>query len=398
LATPHVRWPLFEARHSEIAARFASWSSVNLAPYEADEGGDGRAARLIFEALGRDGWLRSASASLEQGAALDLRAVCLLREISAQSSAIADVALSEPWLGALPLILGASAELKQKYLPGYLAGALLPAFALSEPDAGSDVQAITTSARREGSQFVINGRKTWTSNCGLADLYIVFARLEGEPGRNDIAAFAVEPDDGGLVFEQRVEVLSPHTVGTWRLEGCRVPASRLIGRADAGLQIALRSLEIFRPTVGAAAIGFARRALDEALRRSLARRAFKKPIAEHQLIQGKLADMATELDAATLLVYRAAWNADVGGGSSREASMAKLYASEAAHRIIDDAVQIFGGMGVRKGEVVERLYRHVRAFRIFDGTSEIQKLLIARSLLTEAANEPRPTPPLTQSG
>ena len=265
-----------------------SWSSFHLAPHEADEGGDGRAARLIFEALGRDGWLRWTSASLEQGTALDLRAVCLLREVSAQSSAIADVALSEPWLGALPLILGASTELKRKYLPGYLAGSLLPAFALSEPDAGSDVQAITTSARREGSQFVINGRKTWTSNCGLADLYIVFARMEGEPGRNDIAAFAVEPGDGGLVFEQRLEVLSPHTVGTWRLEDCRVPASRLIGRTDAGLQIALRSLEIFRPTVGAAAIGFARRALDEAVRRSLARRAFKKPIAEHQLIQAKL--------------------------------------------------------------------------------------------------------------
>jgi alkylation response protein AidB-like acyl-CoA dehydrogenase len=179
--------------------------------------------------------------------------------------------------------------------------------------------------------------------------------------------------------------MSPHTVGTWRLEDCRVPADRLIGRIDAGLQVALRALEIFRPTVGAAAIGFARRALDEALQRSLSRRTFGKPLAEHQMIQAKLADMATELDAATLLVYRAAWNSDVDGRSSRESSMAKLHATESAHRIIDDAVQIFGGMGVRKGQVVERLYRHARAFRIFDGTSEIQKLIIARSLLADVA-------------
>jgi acyl-CoA dehydrogenase len=385
VVTPHVRWPLFEARHFDLATRFAQWASANLKPYEADEGGDGKAARAIFAALGRDGWLRSTSTSDGQGAVLDLRAICLLREICGQSSAMADVALSEPWLGALPLVLAASPELKRKYLPGYFAGVLLPAFALSEPDAGSDVQAITTSARKDGSHFVINGRKTWTSNCGLADLYVVFARLERGNGRSEVAAFAIEPNDRGIVFEERLEVMSPHTVGTWRLEDCRVPASRLIGGADAGMHIALRSLEIFRPTVGAAAIGFARRALDEALQRSLSRRAFKKPLADHQMIQAKLAEMATELDAATLLVYRAAWNSDTGDTSGRESSMAKLYATESANRIIDNAVQIFGGMGVTKGEVVERLYRHIRAFRIFDGTSEIQKLIIARSLLADAA-------------
>ncbi|MEN3348166.1 MAG: acyl-CoA dehydrogenase [Bradyrhizobium sp.] len=382
---PHAHWPLFEARHADLAGRFSRWVSANLAQYEADEGGDGKAARLIFAALGRDGWLQSTSAFDGAGAALDLRAICLLREICGQSSAIADVALSEPWLGALPLMLAASAELKAKYLPGYLAGSLLPAFALSEPAAGSDVGAITTSARKDGNSFIINGCKTWTSNCGLADLYVVFARLDRARGNGDIAAFAVEPGDAGIVFETRHAVMSPHTVGTWRLQDCRVPAGRLIGPVDAGLQLALRTLAIFRPTVGAAAVGFARRALDEALRRSLSRRAFKKPIAEHQMVQAKLADMATELDAATLLVYRAAWGFDSGDGSDRDASMAKLYATESAHRIIDDAVQIFGGMGVRKGEAVERLYRHVRAFRIFDGTSEIQKLIIARSLLADAA-------------
>ena len=200
LTTPHVRWPLFEARHFDLATRFAQWACANLKPYEADEGGDGKAARAIFAALGRDGWLRSTSTSDGQGAVLDLRAICLLREICGQSSAMADVALSEPWLGALPLMLAASAELKRKYLPGYFAGSLLPAFALSEPDAGSDVQAITTSARKDGSHFVINGRKTWTSNCGLANLYVVFARLQRGRGGSEIAAFAIEPDDIGVVF------------------------------------------------------------------------------------------------------------------------------------------------------------------------------------------------------
>jgi acyl-CoA dehydrogenase len=310
-----------------------------------------------------------------------------MREICGQSSAIADVALSEPWLGALPLMAAASDEMKERYLTGYMAGSLLPAFALSEPDAGSDVQAITTAARQDGDHFVLNGRKTWTSNSGLADLYIVFARLEGETGMNGISAFVVEPDDGGVVHEERLNVMPPHTVGTWRLEDCRVPVRRLVGRPSAGLQIALRALEVFRPTVGAATVGLARRALHEALRRSLARSAFKKPIAEHQLIQAKLADMATELDAAALLVYRAAWQGDTGAsGIAKEAAMAKLFASEAAQRIVDEAVQIFGGLGVTKGETVERLYRHVRAFRIFDGTSEMQKLIIARSLLRAPAD------------
>jgi acyl-CoA dehydrogenase len=383
MATPHVHLPFFEARHRELATRFASWVSANLTRFEDDEGGDGKAAREIFEALGRDGWLQLTSPSGDESTTPDLRAVCLLREICGQSSVIADVALSEPWLGALPLILASSIEQKRKYLPRYLAGRLLPAFALSEPGAGSDVQAITTHARKDGSHFVINGCKTWTSNCGLADLYIVFAGIDDGADKPGIAAFAVEPDDGGLVLKERLKVMSPHTVGTWCLEDCRIPADRLIGTTGRGLQIALRSLELFRPTVGAAAIGFARRALDEAVQRSLSRVAFKKPIAEHQLIQAKLADMATELDAATLLVYRAAWNP--GAMSGRDSAMAKLYASESAHRIIDSAVQIFGGLGVKHGETIERLYRHVRAFRIFDGTSEIQKLIIARGLLAETS-------------
>jgi acyl-CoA dehydrogenase len=228
----------------------------------------------------------------------------------------------------------------------------------------------------------LNGRKTWTSNAGLADLYVVFARMDGGAGKESISAFVVEADDGGIVVEERLDVLPPHSVATWRLEDCRVPVERLLGQPGKGMKIALSALELFRPTVGAAALGFARRAMDEALARSTARSTFKKPISEHQLIQAKLADMVVKVDASALLVYRAAWTHDVGEKDiGREAAIAKLFSSEAAQEVIDEAVQIFGGLGMVRGIVVERLYRHIRAFRIFDGTSEIQRLIIARDLL-----------------
>lgn len=304
-----------------------------------------------------------------------------MREICGFSSAIADVALSEPWLGILPIALHGSADLRHEVLPRYLSGQLLPAFALSEPDAGSDAAAITTSAQPDGDHYVINGRKTWTSNCGLADLYVVFARVSGSGG---IAAFAVDGNADGIRLEERLSVLPPHTVGTWVIENCRVHARRKIGEVGQGFKIAMDVLELFRPTVGAASLGFARRAMSEALERSVARTAFKKPISEHQLIQAKLADMAVKTDAAALLVYRAAWQHDSTERSiSREAAIAKLYATESAFEIIDQAVQIFGGLGVVRGTTVERLFRHSRAFRIFDGTSEIQQLIVARNLLQD---------------
>lgn len=376
----HLAWPFFDVDHRQFAADFERWATARLGEFEQCEGGDGSDARQIFKLLAAAGWLDK---TLPQGTGrLDLRSVSLLREICGHSSAMADVALSEPWLGILPVALYGSLELKQQFLPGYLSGQLIPAFALSEPDAGSDVAAITTTARLDGDHYVLNGRKTWTSNAGLADLYIVFARIDDGAGSAGIAAFAVDGDASGIGLEELLSVLPPHTVGTWTLNNCRVPKTRLIGEPGQGFKIALNCLEVFRPTVGAATLGFARRAITEAIERSVSRTAFKKPIAEHQLVQAKLADMAVKIDAAALLVYRAAWQYDAGGQSiTREVAMAKLYATEAACEVIDQAVQIFGGLGVVKGTPVERLFRHSRAFRIFDGTSEIQQLIIARELL-----------------
>jgi acyl-CoA dehydrogenase len=380
----HLSWPFFDSSCIEFAAGFERWVRAELGRFAQDEGGDGEAARLIFERLAGAGWLRS---TLPEQACGDrrkvgLRHVCLMREISGFSSAIADVAVSEPWLGILPVALYGSQDLRAELLPRYLAGKLLPAFALSEPDAGSDAAAITTTEYRDGDHYVINGRKTWTSNCGLADLYVVFARLEGQAGAGGITAFAIDGRARGITLEERLSVLPPHTVGTWTLTDCRVPSRRVIGELGHGFKIALRVLELFRPTVGAATLGFARRAISEAIARSVERTTFKKAISEHQLVQAKLADMAVGIDAAALLVYRAARQHDATEQSiSREAAIAKLYSTETTFDIIDQAVQIFGGLGVTRGATVERLFRHSRAFRIFDGTSEIQQLIIARSLL-----------------
>jgi acyl-CoA dehydrogenase len=376
---PHLAWPFFDVEHRHLAAEFEGWARAHLGEFEQSEGRDGSDARRIFELLAASGWLDQ---TIPQAGNIDLRIVSLLRDICGYSSAMADVALSEPWLGILPIALYGSLELKGRLLPGYLSGRLIPAFALSEPEAGSDVAAITSTARLDGDHYVINGRKTWTSNAGLADLYVVFARMEAGAGSGGICAFAVDGDQSGIGLEQLLSVLPPHTVGTWTLDNCRVPKDRLVGDEGQGFKIAMHCLELFRPTVGAATLGFARRAMAEAIERSVSRTAFKKPIAEHQLIQAKLADMAVKIDAAALLVYRAAWQHDTSGQNiTREAAMAKLFSTEVAFEIIDQAVQIFGGLGVVKGTTVERLFRHSRAFRIFDGTSEIQQLIIARDLL-----------------
>lgn len=383
----HLEWPFFDEKHRALAQTFAEWTATHLGKFEDDEGNNGITAREIFIEFGRSGWL-SHTLTIEDAppaAAHDLRSVCLLREACAYASGIADVSLSEPWLGTLPISMVGCSKLKDRYLAGYLQGRLLPAFALSEPDAGSDISTLQTTARLVGDHYILNGRKTWTSNAGLADLYVVFARMADGAGTDSISAFIVEAGDDGIVLEERLKVLPPHTVGTWRLENCRIPAERLLGQPGQGMRIALSALELFRPTVGAATLGFARRAMDEALTRSTTRTAFKKPISEHQLVQAKLADMAVKVDASALLVYRAAWTHDVAEKDiGREAAIAKLFSSEAAQEVIDEAVQIFGGLGTVKGVVVERLYRHIRAFRIFDGTSEIQRLIIARDLLRNA--------------
>ncbi len=285
-------------------------------------------------------------------------------------------------LGSAPVTLFGRDDQKQALLPGIATGALIGAFALSEPDAGSDVGAIATTARREGNAWRLDGVKTWISNAGLADRYVVFARTGEGPGTKGLSAFIVEADTRGLDSSERIDVIAPHPLGTLRLTDCRVPADRLLGQPGQGFKIAMATLDVFRSTVGAAALGFARRALDEALARTRKRQLFGRALADFQLTQASLGDMAIAVDASALLVYRAAWTKDVAGTRvTREASMAKLFATESAQQVIDAAVQLFGGLGVVRGTTVERLYREIRALRIYEGASEVLKLVIASKVL-----------------
>jgi acyl-CoA dehydrogenase len=282
--------------------------------------------------------------------------------------------------------------LKQRYLPRVVTGDAIAAFAISEPLAGSDVSAMETVARRDGSDYIVDGRKTWISNAGIAEHYVVFARLDGGTGGDgrEFVALVVDADNPGLRVSERIVVNAPHPLGTLEFQGCRVPGSALIGEAGKGMRVALGTLDVFRSTVGAAALGFARRALEEATSHSISRHAFGHRLADLQLTQAKLADMATRVDASALLVYRAAWTRDAGAARvTREAAMAKLYSTESAQTVIDDAVQIFGGRGVVVGETVERLYREIRALRIYEGTSEIQKIVIAGQVVAAAEEQQR---------
>jgi acyl-CoA dehydrogenase len=285
-------------------------------------------------------------------------------------------------LGSGPITLFGSETLRSGYLPRVRVGKQIAAFALSEPEGGSDVAALRTTAREEGASYVLDGRKTWISNGGIADHYIVFARTGEAPGAKGLSAFVIDADTPGLRIAERIEVIAPHPLATLDFAGCRVPRTHLLGRPGEGFKVAMATLDIFRSTVGAAALGFARRALDEAASRVAEREAFGRKLAQFQATQMRIADMATEIDAAALLVYRAAWTRDcVADRATREAAMAKMYATEAAQRVIDSAVQLWGGMGVRAGTAVERLYREIRALRIYEGTTEIQKLVIAGQVL-----------------
>ncbi len=339
-------------------------------------------ARALVELLAAEGLLDYTVPRTADEAVLDVRALCIIRERLCHESSLADLMFAMQGLGSFPVTLAGSSEIKQRLLPQVRAGRSIAAFAITEPDAGSDVSAIQTTARRDGAHFVIDGVKTFISNAGLADFYTVFAKTAPEIGSKGISAFVVEKDAPGFSFEEKIELIAPHPIGRIRFDGCRVPAANLLGEAGAGFKIAMTTLDTFRPTVGAAAAGLAGRAMDEAISYAKRRAQFGRPIAEFQSTQIKLADMATELDAARLLVYRAAWKKDTSAGRvTLESAMAKLYATEAAQRIIDQAVQIHGGTGVVRGSVVERLYREVRALRIYEGTSEIQRLVIAGQLL-----------------
>jgi len=391
-----LAWPFFDEEHRKLARSLDDWATHALAP--TLEGADGDldavyacSGRLV-RALGEAGWLRACVPAAYGGtrAALDVRSLCLAREILARHSGLADFAFAMQGLSSAPVSLFGSEAQKRSVLPAIAAGKAIGAFALSEPDAGSDVGAIATTATRERDGWRLDGVKTWISNAGLADRYVVFARTGEAPGTKGLSAFIVDADARGLDASQRIDVIAPHPLGTLRLDGCRVPGNRMLGAPGEGFKIAMATLDVFRSTVGAAALGFARRAFDEALARSLERRAFGRALSEFQLTQAKLADMAVAIDASALLVYRAAWTRDVQGVRvTREASMAKLFATESAQQVIDAAVQIFGGLGVVRGMAVERLYRDVRALRIYEGTSEVLKLVVASTILDATANKDR---------
>ncbi len=377
-----LSWPFFDETHRALAAALEEWAGKHAA-HRDDKDIDGT-CRALVAALGRDGWLKYSVPKPFGGHfdRLDVRSLCLVREILARHSGLADFTFAMQGLGSASIALFGSDALKQRYLPGVCAGTRLAAFALSEPEGGSDVSAIRTTARRDGDHYVIDGTKTWISNGGIAGHYVVFTRTGEAPGAKGLSAFVVDADAPGLDASERIATIAPHPLATLRFRDCRIPTNHLLGKPGDGFKIAMATLDIFRATVGAAALGFARRALDEALSYARSREAFGQKLADFQLTQAKLADMATEIDAAALLVYRAAWTKDrIADRVTREASMAKLYATEAAQRVIDAAVQIHGGRGVVSGEPVERLYREIRALRIYEGTTEIQKLVIASQLL-----------------
>lgn len=376
-----LRWPFFDDAHRELAAALDTWASAELAA--GDERDVDAACRSLVRSLGDAGWLRYVVPSAYGGVleGLDVRSLCLARETLARHSGLTDFAFAMQGLGSGPIVLFGSAFLKQRYLPGVCAGTRIAAFALSESEAGSDVTAMRTTARRANGGWVLDGTKAWISNAGIADFYVVFARVP-EDGEKAFAAFVVDADARGFSVSERVHVIAPHPIGSLSLEGCLVSDDALVGAPGKGLRVALGTLDVFRSTVGAAALGFARRALAESVEYARRRHAFGKPISTFQLTQAKIADMALAVDASALLVYRAAWTRDRGAPRvTREAAMAKLFATESAQRTIDDAVQLFGGRGVVSGEPVERLYRDIRALRIYEGTSEIQRLVIASAVL-----------------
>lgn len=383
----HLDWPFFEPRHGVFARELDAWAAANLAPHHGRD--VDQACRQLVRQLGEAGWLRHAVAGSGYGGAgeaIDTRAICLAREILGRHAGLADFAFAMQGLGSGAISLFGTDEQKAAYLPRVAAGQAIAAFALSEPQAGSDVAAMQCAARQDGEHWVLDGEKTWISNGGIADFYVLFARSgdgggEGGRGARGISAFIVDAGLPGFEIAERIDVIAPHPLARLRLSNCRVPAARLIGEPGQGFKIAMATLDVFRTSVAAAALGFARRALDEALAHARARPMFGKTLADFQLTQAKLAQMATDIDASALLTYRAAWMRDGGRRVTKEAAMAKLSATESAQGVIDAAVQLFGGLGVASGQMVESLYREIRALRIYEGASEVQLLIIARELL-----------------
>ncbi len=383
---PELDWPFFDPAHRDFKSRLDAWSHQHLAHGEHDESRaavDAECQRLVA-LLGQGGWLRHAVAGTAQGGAadhIDTRQLCLLRETLAFHNGLADFAFAMQGLGSGAISLRGTPEQKQAYLPRVAGGQTLAAFALSEPEAGSDVAAMQCAATPTANGYELNGRKTWISNGGIAGFYVVFARTGEAPGARGITAFIVDADSPGLSIEERIDVVAPHPLATLRFDKVQVPASRRIGEAGEGFKVAMATLDVFRTSVAAAALGFARRALHESVAWARSRKMFGQSLADFQITQAKIAQMATMLDAATLLTYRAAWLRDQGQRITREAAMAKMTATENAQQIIDMAVQMHGGMGVKKGCIVESLYREIRALRIYEGATEVQQLIIGKDLL-----------------
>jgi len=379
----YLDWPFFDETHRDLAATLEGWAADNLR--DTHHGGDvDSTCRALVAGLGQSGWLRYAVPGAFGGAraTLESRCLCLIRETLARHSALADFAFAMQGLGSGPISLHGTEELKQRYLPRVARGEWIAAFALSETDAGSDVAAIAATARVEGSEYVLNGTKTWISNGGIADFYTVIVRTDKAPGAKGLTAFVVDAGADGLEIAERINVTAPHPLATLRFRECRVPLQNRLGEPGTGFKVAMETLDVFRASVAAAALGFARRALDEGLARARGRKMFGQVLADFQLTQATLADMATAIDCSALLTYRAAWLRDVKGArTTREAAMAKLVATESAQQVIDRAVQIFGGLGVQSGHIVEQLYRDIRPLRIYEGASEVQKLIIARETL-----------------
>jgi acyl-CoA dehydrogenase len=376
-----LAWPFFEERHRTFAGELEAWAETSSETLDrhGDEDLDGD-CRAILRSLAEGGWLRNAVP--DAAGRLDVRTLCLTRETLARRSGLADFVFAMQGLGSGPISLFGTDKQKRRWLPGVARGEIISAFALSEPEAGSDVAALSATARREGDVWVLDGVKTFISNGGLADRYVVFARTGETQGARGVSAFVVDAGVPGFDVVERIPLMAPHPVATLRFDGCRIPADRLLGEVGQGFRIAMATLDVFRPTVAAAALGFSRRAFDEAAARAVRRRLFGAPMSDLQLVQASLADMALKIDASALLIYRAAWLKDQGAARiTREAAMAKLYATDEAQVVIDQAVQLFGGLGVTAGHPVERLYREIRALRIYEGASEVQKIIIARQAL-----------------
>ena len=369
-------WPFFDPRHRALAEALEAWCAAHL---PVDHSDVDAACRALVALLGEGGWLQHSGAAA--GEKLDVRTLCLIRETLARHDGLADFAFAMQGLGMGAVSLfGTPAQ--QDWLARTRKGQAIAAFALTEPGSGSDVAATATTATRVQGGWLIEGEKTWISNGGIADIHVLFARTGEAPGAKGLSAFLMPAGIAGLEIAERLQTIAPHPLATLRISGMVLPEDALIGQPGEGFKIAMSVLDVFRSTVGAAALGFARRALDETLARVKSRRIQNQPLSDLQLVQGHLADMALKIDAAALLVYRAAWTKDSGAARvTREAAMAKLHATEAAQEVIDMAVQLHGGDGVRHGAVVESLYREIRALRIYEGASDVQRVVIARNLL-----------------